>query len=345
MHEINQHLPANNQTPSLGLDLAVRYYCADEILVEPALGQVKVANQVARLTPINMKVLCVLLEHAGNVVSRNTIYQAVWANQIVSDDTLTRAISDIRGLFRSLKVDTKLIDTIPKKGYRWLVSCRAEKSLPGTTSESEAQENTAQTIGGASQAHSTQPTNISDNAIHNPPVVENSVTKRQLSEIQSSPTWIRWGAWFLAAIGFFGVLVITTIWLVNQQFNERFIKIALMPIQTDAAVNKQVADLLSESLQQQVLETSDIRFLSSRVGYRQQHSLIPYLADEFSVRWLIEAEIRDNAGGARVSLKLVDARSAVVLASESENIQINQKDIDIFTKRFISQISQSQLYQ
>lgn len=75
-----------------------------------------------RLSPVNTRVLAVLIQDAGEAVSRQQIFDAVWPNQVVSDDALTRAISDLRAQLKPLADVSPLIGTIPKIGYRWLSS-------------------------------------------------------------------------------------------------------------------------------------------------------------------------------------------------------------------------------
>ncbi len=72
-----------------------------------------------RLSPVNTRVLKVLLQQAPNTVSRQLLFDDVWPNQEVSDDALTRCISDLRAQLKSLTTTTPLIETIPKVGYRW----------------------------------------------------------------------------------------------------------------------------------------------------------------------------------------------------------------------------------
>ena len=73
-----------------------------------------------RLSPVNLRVLQVLLKQAGEVVSRQQLFDQVWPNQTVSDDALTRSVSDLRSQLKTLTDVYPLIDTIPKVGYRWV---------------------------------------------------------------------------------------------------------------------------------------------------------------------------------------------------------------------------------
>lgn len=103
-----------------------------ELCISPELGLIESDDQSVRLGPVNMKVLLVLIDSAGKVVSRNSLFEQVWPNQLVSDDTLTRCISDLRGQLKSLSPQEKLIETVPKRGYRWLLPAASGQPKPET---------------------------------------------------------------------------------------------------------------------------------------------------------------------------------------------------------------------
>jgi DNA-binding winged helix-turn-helix (wHTH) protein len=93
---------------------------AGDLSIRPELGEIRNARgDCTRLGPINMKVLALLVRRQGQVVSRNELFESVWPNQVVSDDALTRAISDIRAELGRLSDFDGHIETIPKRGYRW----------------------------------------------------------------------------------------------------------------------------------------------------------------------------------------------------------------------------------
>ena len=72
-----------------------------------------------------MEVLVCLSHQDGNVVSKEKLIAEVWTDTFVGDDALVRCISDLR---RALEDDPKaprLIETVPKRGYRVLVKTQA----------------------------------------------------------------------------------------------------------------------------------------------------------------------------------------------------------------------------
>ncbi len=68
------------------------------------------------LRPKSFDVLRYLVEHAGQVASKDDVMASVWADVVVTEDSLTRCISEIR---RALGDDAQtLVKTVPKRGYR-----------------------------------------------------------------------------------------------------------------------------------------------------------------------------------------------------------------------------------
>ena len=95
-------------------------FYSEDLAVHPQSGKVVIRGQQVRLGLINMQVLLVLLEFDGKVVSRADFLDRVWKNQVVSDDVLTRCISELRTILGEHSTCPALIETLPKRGYRWV---------------------------------------------------------------------------------------------------------------------------------------------------------------------------------------------------------------------------------
>jgi tetratricopeptide (TPR) repeat protein len=65
-----------------------------------------------------MDVLVCLAERAGEVVSRDTLNQQVWGNVVVTDQAVTNCISELRHHLGDDRSAHRVIETIPKRGYR-----------------------------------------------------------------------------------------------------------------------------------------------------------------------------------------------------------------------------------
>ena len=63
-----------------------------------------------------MGVLVCLAQHAGEPVPREELLQAVWPDTFVTDDVLKRSISELRRVFEDDARESRIIQTIPKRG-------------------------------------------------------------------------------------------------------------------------------------------------------------------------------------------------------------------------------------
>src|SRR5262245_47424313 len=86
--------------------------------VDPLLNTVTRADVSARVEPKIMQVLLCLGENAGQVVTKERLMRSVWADTFVSDDVLTRSISELRRVFGDDAKEPRFIQTIPRSGYR-----------------------------------------------------------------------------------------------------------------------------------------------------------------------------------------------------------------------------------
>lgn len=65
-----------------------------------------------------MEVLVCLTEHAGEVVSRDMLYERVWPDTVVTDQAITNCISELRHHLGDDRKTNRFIETVPKRGYR-----------------------------------------------------------------------------------------------------------------------------------------------------------------------------------------------------------------------------------
>lgn len=105
--------------------------------VDPALNSVAGPMETAHLEPKVMEVLVCLAEHASDVVSKDLLLRAVWPDTSVTDDVLTRAIFELRRVFGDEVRSPRVIQTIPKRGYRLIapVVLDTDRSAASTKEE------------------------------------------------------------------------------------------------------------------------------------------------------------------------------------------------------------------
>jgi len=74
-----------------------------------------------------MEVLVCLADHVGEAVSKEELVQAVWRDTFVSDDAVKRCIFELRRVFDDDVREPRVIETIPKRGYRLIA--RVHRSI------------------------------------------------------------------------------------------------------------------------------------------------------------------------------------------------------------------------
>src|ERR1700730_4344477 len=72
------------------------------------------------LSPRLFDTLLVLVEKRGRVVEKNDLMQKVWSEVAVEENNLTQSISALRKILGDSLDGPKFIETIPKRGYRFV---------------------------------------------------------------------------------------------------------------------------------------------------------------------------------------------------------------------------------
>jgi len=78
------------------------------------------AGQLIHLQPKAFDVLLYLLEHAGNLVGKQEVLDAVWKDRFVTENSLTVCIRQIRIALEDNADAPQYIETIPVSGYRFI---------------------------------------------------------------------------------------------------------------------------------------------------------------------------------------------------------------------------------
>lgn len=230
------------------------------LIISPNAGEVRQGKQSIRLSPVNMRVLMVLIEHAGKTVTRQEIFDQVWPNQVVSDDALTRAIADLRSQLKPLSSESSLIKTRPKVGYSW-----------------------------------------------QPEVKPVSADNNQKN---------KWWQPLLGYVALFILAVVLVYGFLSWQLKTEPVALVILPTETN-----QPNWSVDKALQQAVLKTDKLNYLSDHAFYAHKGNPYPYFSHEFGVRWFIESKLDNNA----LTLQLVDARTALVIYSEEHSIENNDE--------------------
>src|SRR5215470_1110023 len=81
-------------------------------------------TELVPLTPKVFDTLLVLVENCGHVVDKNDLIQVLWPDSFVEESSLTQNISLLRRALAENGEDVQYIETIPKRGYRFVPDVR-----------------------------------------------------------------------------------------------------------------------------------------------------------------------------------------------------------------------------
>jgi Tol biopolymer transport system component/DNA-binding winged helix-turn-helix (wHTH) protein len=90
-------------------------------------------GEAVPLTPKVFDVLVVLVKSHGQVVRKDQLMQSVWPDSFVEESNLTQNISVLRHVLGERSNHKKYIETLPKRGYRFVVPVREVRTEPSAT--------------------------------------------------------------------------------------------------------------------------------------------------------------------------------------------------------------------
>ena len=92
----------------------------------PATGELRRRTDVRRLEPRAAKTLELLVDAKGEVVSQEQLIAGVWGGRTLSDNSIAVVIGQLRKALDDDAREAKIIETIPKRGYRLRIEPQAE---------------------------------------------------------------------------------------------------------------------------------------------------------------------------------------------------------------------------
>lgn len=97
--------------------------------------------------------LVYLVEHAGELLDKDVLLQAIWPGLIVEENSLTQIVSTLRQLLGEARGENRYIATISRKGYRFVakVTRRDQLALPDAVLTSAASSAGAQSASARSR--------------------------------------------------------------------------------------------------------------------------------------------------------------------------------------------------
>ncbi|MEP1444685.1 MAG: winged helix-turn-helix domain-containing protein [Paraglaciecola sp.] len=121
----------SNSTPKL------IYHFADWHF-NPVDGLLSSKQKSLRLQPRLSQLLQLLLSNQGNLLSRNELIEVIWKDKLVNEDALSRCIAELRAALGDNTAKPIYIETLPKKGYRFIHEVQTQSNNPSVKSVTQS---------------------------------------------------------------------------------------------------------------------------------------------------------------------------------------------------------------
>ncbi len=105
--------------------------------LDAAAAELRKNGTLIKLQPQPLKVLFLLIQHAGQVVMREEIQQCLWSDSTFVDFErgINFSINQIRGALADDADKPRYIETLPRRGYRFIAEVKPEGSAKEVPSE------------------------------------------------------------------------------------------------------------------------------------------------------------------------------------------------------------------
>lgn len=249
-------------------------------LVQPSQNTVSNDGMIERLEPKVMEVLLCLAEHAGETVSKEQFIQTVWRGTFVTDDVLTRSISELRRVFGDDPKESRIIQTIPKRGYRLVAPVVPLKSKPAANAQ------VASTEGAATAVSHTAGRKLH---YHLPATFGILLLIGLLAASRSG--WIR-----------------DRLGLAKRPSIQ---SLAVLPLQNLSGdpTQEYFADGMTDGLISELSQIGSVRVISrtSITRYKKTNKTLPEIARELNVDGIIEGTVQRSGDRVRITAQLLHA--------------------------------------
>ncbi len=264
-------------------------------------GDVRKSGLRIRVQQQPMKLLEILLEHPGEVVTRDELRSRVWPNESFGDfdQALNIAIGKLRSALGDSAENPRFIETLPKRGYRFIAGV--------SVVDADARPKKQELLAGDLPA--TDPgLKIRDAGLAVAP-------DRQLS-----PT-----RWVIGALAL--VIIISLSILSVWRFRSRapastgIRSLAVLPLDNlsgDASQNY-FADGMTDELITDLAQISALRVISrtSVMVYKGARKPLPQIARELNVDAVVEGTVLRSGDQVRITAQLIEAATDKHLWSQS----------------------------
>ena len=269
-------------------------------------GEVRKAGLRIRVQQQPMKLLEILLENPGEVVTREELRSRVWPSESFGDfdQALNIAIGKLRSALGDSAENPRFIETLPKRGYRFI----ADVSVVDTDARPKRPGSVAGDLSGSQEKKADPGHKIQGIGLAVAP-------QRQLLPTRSIIVAL--------AVVIIVCLAILSVWLFRSRAPapSGIRSIAVLPLENlsgDASQNY-FADGMTDELITDLAQISALRVISrtSAMVYKGARKPLPQIARELNVDAVVEGTVLRSGDRVRITAQLIEASTDKHLWSQS----------------------------
>jgi TolB-like protein/DNA-binding winged helix-turn-helix (wHTH) protein/Tfp pilus assembly protein PilF len=237
------------------------------------------------------QILSFLLEHPGEVVTREQLRQKLWpADTFVDvDNSVNAAINRLREALGDSAESPRFVETLPRRGYRFV----APVTAVSTAERVVASEHASPAFPGIAYA---------------------------ASNVKARSSWRK----TRIALGLVVVLVGASVWAWQKwqgPSSVHITSVAVLPLTNLSGDPSQdyFADGMTDELTTDLAKIGSLRVISetSAMRYRGAHKTLQQIAQELSVDAIIEGSVAHSGDQVRIAAQLIDGKTDRHLWAES----------------------------
>jgi len=260
-------------------------------------GELRKRGLRVRLQQQPFQVLALLIEHAGQVVSREDLQKAVWpADTFVDfDHGLNKTINKIREALGDSAESPRFVETVARRGYRFIADVRIVDAPAGAAAVPAAPV----------------------------PAVAESPDRRDAETLPSvAARRVRFSRWQRLALIVFAVAAAVVAWKLLPGPGSRAIRsLAVLPLEnlSSDASQEYFADGMTEQLISDLGHISALRIISrtSVMGYKHTRKSLPQIARELNVDGVVEGTVLRSGDTVRITAQLIEGAADRQVWSQS----------------------------
>src|SRR5215470_7684313 len=252
-------------------------------------GEVRKAGLKIRVQQQPMKLLQILLERPGEVVTREELRGRVWPDESFGDfdQAVNIAIAKLRTALGDSAENPRFIETLPKRGYRFIAA----------VSVVDAADRTKRPESAAGDIHGTEPGH-----------------QLQCAGLTVAPKRQRWSTrWVILTLALVLSLPILAVWIFRSRGRPPAVihSLAVLPLDNFSGDVSQdyFADGMTDELITDLAQISALRVISrtSVMGYKHARKPLPEIARELNVDAVVEGSVQRFGDQVRITAQLIQA--------------------------------------